>query len=183
MWRRLTNCECHNKKKKQLNGDRVCETLLIQYSDDHELWAYDKYQSQPPHTRIQHWSHVWPPLINQGGGYKNSCNFLRFIWNSTAVQRCLNNNRCFFPIPNTCPAPTCKTKASCVFFMDPSKTHLLQLNGTHMSSGIVHRWLQSWLCVMEWAWGERKWAECGGPLMRLKWNQIPIHASLEACVI
>lgn len=137
------------------------------------------------HTHVKkHWSHVWPPLINLGaGGYKKSRNFLRFIWNSTAVQCCPNNNRCFCPIPNTWAAPACKTKALCMLFTDLSKTHLLQLNGTHMSSGIVHRWLQSWLCVTEWAWCETKWAECGGPLMRLEWNQIPIHASLEACVI
>lgn len=33
------------------------------------------------------------------------------------------------------------------------------------------------------AWHETKWAECGDPLMRLKWIQIPIHARQEACVI
>lgn len=158
VWRRLTNCECHNNKKIQLNGNRFVNQ----------------------HRHVYHTDHTSDHLINGGGSYKKSRRVLRFIWNSTAVQRCQNNNRCFCSITNTWAAPTYKTKA---FFTDPSKTHLLQLNGAEMSSGIVHRWLQSWLCVTEWEWCETKWAECGGPLMRLEWNQIPIHASLEACVI
>lgn len=40
------------------------------------------------------------------------------------------------------------------------------------------------MCIQQrLAWYETKWAEYGGPLMRLKWNQIPIHARQEACVI
>lgn len=135
--------------------------------------AYDKYQSQPPHTQI--YTHHY------GGSAKKG---VTIFWDSFEIQlqRCQNHNRCFCPIPNTWAAPTRKTKALCVFFTDASKTHLFQLNGTHMSSGVVHRWLPPWLRVAERAPCEPKWAECGGPLMRLEWNPIPIPASLEACV-
>lgn len=144
--------ECHNNKM-QLNANRVYETLLFQYWDMQPMTNTRANK----HTDTHMHAHVHDTTLitcvttsHKSGGHKKSCNFLRFIWNSTAARRCQTINRCFSVPSQILGLHRHVRQKPCVCSSRIPAKLIYWVNGAHMSSGIVHRWLQSCLCVTGW---------------------------------